>query len=64
MVSGDKRVGDGGRSNGHRIQSGLVTGNLRCVGRSVSFVMKTLDKVEEALPGRLQNKGAILVDQS
>ena len=59
VVIGDKRVGDGGGRYGHLSQSGLVIGNSSGVGRAMSFVVKTLHKVKEAHPGRLQNKGAV-----
>ena len=57
-------MGDGGRSYEHGIQNCLVYRNVGGVGRPVSFVVETFDKVEDALPIWLMNKGAILVHQS
>ena len=57
-------MGDGGRSYEHGIQNCFVVGNVGGVGRPVSFVVETFDKVEDALPTWLMNKGAILVHQS
>ena len=57
-------MGDGGRSYEHGIQNCFVVGNVDGMGRPVSFVVETFDKVEDALPIWLMNKGAILVHQS
>ena len=57
-------MGNGGSTYEHGVQSCLVFRNVADKGGSMTFVVKTVDKVEDGLPTWLMYKGAISVHQS